>query len=262
MANHISDAEGGWNIFPGLDVGYELGRPVKIIASFNTSMRMPTFTDLYYSGPANVGNPGLKPEKSMTLEGGIKLMRKFIRGHFIVFYRQGKNMIDWVKQSSDELWQAQNLTEIKSLGTEIQVQFFPADKLGEKWPDNIKISYCYNNQEKENSGYISNYVLDNLKHKLITSANQSITKNIYVNLRGTFQDREGTFSRFENRTAAGEVSYNPFWLFDGKVVYSRKNFKLYVSANNIFNCEYFDLGNIVQPGRWIKTGVFYQLNFK
>ena len=100
MGNTISESNLGWNFFPGLDLSYEFNSGFKIFTSYNTSLRMPTFTDLYYSGPTNIGNPDLKPEKSASLEGGMKLNRRLIKGHVVFFYRNGKNIIDWVKMSS------------------------------------------------------------------------------------------------------------------------------------------------------------------
>ena len=262
MTNYISDRQNDINFFPGIEIGYEIFPSLKLVGSFNTSLRMPTFTDLYYAGPTNIGNPGLKPEKSMTLEGGLKLNRNFIRGHFILFYRNGKDMIDWVKQDADELWQAKNLTQIRITGTEVRIQVFPAKKWGSGWPENLHLNYFYNNQQKETSGYISNYVLDNLKHKFTGAVTQKVAGNFYINLRGTYQDREGNFLRFENKQQADEAEYSPFWLFDGKVMCQSSSIELYISANNIFDRRYFDLGNIIQPGRWLKTGLVYTINFR
>jgi iron complex outermembrane receptor protein len=262
MANYISDRQNDIAVFPGIDAGYSVLPSLKLVGSFNTSMRMPTFTDLYYSGPTNIGNPDLKPEKSMTLEGGLKLNRNFVRGHFILFYRSGKDMIDWVKQDSDELWQAKNLTQIKSAGAEVRVQLLPSKKWGSGWPENVSLNYFYNNQQKETSGFISNYVLDNLKHKFTSSVTQKITDNLFVNFRGTYQDRDGTFTRFENNQPAAETEYNPFWLFHGKVTYRSPGLEFNASVSNIFNRQYFDLGNIPQPGRWFKAGVVYPIKFQ
>lgn len=261
MANYISDRQNTIGFFPGIDVGYEFRPALKAVASFNTSMRMPTFTDLYYSSPTNIGNPELKPEKSMTIEGGLKLNKEFLRGQLIVFYRQGKDMIDWIKQNSDELWQAQNLTQINSKGAEISFQLLPKTKWGRGWPETVSVSYYYNDQEKDNTGFISNYVLDNLNHKFTTSVTRKITEKLFLNLRGTFQDRNGTFTKYENKEAVGEVAYDPFWLFDGKLMYQSGGFEVYFSANNLFNQSYFDLGNVEQPGRWLTAGIQYEFNF-
>ncbi len=262
MAAHLSGRGAGWNFFPGIDAGYSLTRQVKLVASFNTSMRIPTFTDLYYSGPVNVGNPELEPEKSMTLEGGVKVEKQFFSGHFIVFSRKGKNMIDWVKQSSDDLWRAQNHTGINSYGAEIRWRFSPAKKWGGKWPEKLGMGYYYNHQKKESPGMISHYVLDNLRHKLVVSLTQPLTKNISVDLRGILKDRDGTFSRFEKGTPVGEVPYQTYFLLDGKIFYAAQNLQVFVSGSNLLDREYFDLGNVIQPGRWVKAGISYRFNFQ
>lgn len=262
MSNLISESNLGVNVFPGMDVSYKISPAFKIFSTYNTSLRMPTFTDLYYSGPTNIGNPDLKPEKSSAAEGGIKWNSGIVQGHFAVYYRKGKDIIDWVKKSEEEMWQPQNLTQLKSVGTEIQVQFNLQEKLGKKFPNKIYFNYFNNNLKKEEFGFISNYVLDNLKHKFTGSVNQTILKNVSFDLKVSFQDREGTFTLFENGNWGKEVEYAPFWLFDGKLNYRYKNLHLFVSANNIFDLRYQDIGNVVQAGRWIKTGISWQLNFE
>ncbi len=262
MSNYISESDLGINLFPGIDVSYNITSAFKIYSSYNTSLRMPTFTDLYYSGPTNIGNPDLKPEKSATIEGGLKLNRNFIQGHAAVFYRQGKNIIDWVKMDNDEVWQPQNLTQLNSLGTEMQIQFNLRKQLGSPFPNKIILSYFYNKVEKENLDFISNYVLDNLKYKFVGSINQSITKNITVDFKVLFQDREGTFTEFVDNDWGNEIEYKPFWLFDAKVNYNWNDLNIFVSVNNIFDLSYNDIGDVVQPGRWIKAGISYKINFQ
>ncbi len=261
LANKISETNFGWNVFPGVEISYNLVENLKAFSSFNTSLRMPTFTDLYYVGPTNIGNPDLKPEKSATIEGGLKLNGKFIQGHAVVFYRQGKDIIDWVKNSDDEKWQPQNLTQVNSLGTEFQVQIKLQEKLGKNFPEDINLSYFNNNLSKENKDIISNYVLDNLKHKIVFGVSQNVTKNLNLNLKLVYQDREGTYTAFENGNWGNEVEYKPFVLMDGKVNYTLKNITFFVSASNLLDKKYYDIGNVIQPGRGIKSGISWHLNF-
>jgi iron complex outermembrane receptor protein len=261
MANYISGSDLGLNVFPGIDVSYNVSDAVKLYTSYNTSLRMPTFTDLYYDGPSNIGNPDLKPEKSATLEGGLKLRSKLVRGHVVLFYRQGKDIIDWVKEdATSEIWQPQNLTEINNRGAEIQAQVLFRNEFGSHYP-NIQISYLYNNVEKGNAGFVSNYALDNLKHKLVGSLSEQLAKGLTLDLHFVFQDREGSYTQFENKMPVGEVAYDPFWVFDGKLSYRRNQFLVYASVNNIFDKQYNDIGNVIQPGRWFKTGVIYKIGF-
>ena len=261
LANSVSDSGLGVNFFPGFDVSCRVTNKLRLYGSYNTSLRMPTFTDLYYKGPANIGNPDLKPETSETLEGGIKLYHLFFRGHFVIFYRKGHDIIDWTKSDETEIWQPRNLTELTSVGTEVQFEARLQKKLGDYYP-NLQVSYLFNKVEKLESDYISRYVLDNLKHKFVGSVSQKLLKNLTLNLQVVFQDREGTYLKYENTLPAGEAEYQPFWEFDGKLSYKLNNFTFFASVNNLFDVAYNDIENVVQPGRWFKTGVSYQLNIK
>ncbi len=262
MGNHISDSGLGIGFFPGIDVNYQLTPSLKMVASWNTSLRMPTFTDLYYEGPTNLGNPELKPEESATLEGGVKLNSSIVKGQAIVFYRRGTNLIDWVKMNDeDDLWQSMNHTKLISRGAELNVQYFPREHLGGNWPDKLQVSYFYNNQTKDEGDLISYYVLDNLRQKLVVEGYQTVFRKVSVALKVLYQDREGTFGLYQNGEPAGETPYNPFWLADAKILYQHRPFGISVSVKNLFDRHYFDLGNVTQPGRWIKASVSYNLKF-
>ena len=262
LSNYISQSGTGINFFPGIDASYKISTSFNVFSSFNTSLRMPTFTDLYYQGPTNIGNPELKPEKTTSFEGGFKLNSNLIQGHWIGFYRKGINTIDWVKKYESEKWQPQNLTRLSSYGTEIQLHLSLKKYFGRNLPNNVNLNYFYNALDKEEGqNFISNYVLDNLRHKLVGSINQTVFRNFNIDLKAVFQDREGTYTKFHNGNRENEVEYNPFWIFDGKVNYNWKNLQIYISVNNILNSNYIDIGNVGQPGRWAKFGISYQLDF-
>ncbi|MDX9881915.1 MAG: TonB-dependent receptor [Prolixibacteraceae bacterium] len=263
MANWISDLDFDWNIYPGIDLAYQITDRVKVYSSFNTAMRMPTFTDLYYNGPANVGNPELKPEKSSALEGGIKFNSQAVHGHLNAFYRKGKDIIDWVRTSEELKWETQNLTEIYSTGIEIQVQVLPEKFFHQPFfMKKLNLNYSYIRLDKGENNFYSNYALDNLKHKFDITFCHSVWKQFGANWQISWQDRNGTYTRFENGSYTGEAEYAPFWLINLKLFWRNKNAEIYSVVSNLSDTEYNDIGNIRQPGRWISFGVSYQLNFK
>src|SRR5690606_25268281 len=47
--NYNSDF--GWQILPGVDIGYTFYKGLRAFANAGTGQRLPTFTDLYYKGP-------------------------------------------------------------------------------------------------------------------------------------------------------------------------------------------------------------------
>jgi iron complex outermembrane receptor protein len=261
LSNYITGSGSGINFFPGIDASYKILPYINLFSSFNTSLRVPTFTDLFYQGPTNIGNPDLKPEKTATYEVGFKLTSDLMLFTGVGYYRNGKDMIDWVKRDEADKWQPQNLTKINSFGTEFQLQFNLQNYFGHNLPK-IKIDYFFNTLKKaEGQDYISNYVLDNLKHKLVAAIGQTVLRNFYIDMKILFQDRAGTYTQYVNNNWGNKIEYDPFWIFDGKVNYTLGDLRFYVSINNIFNRNYIDIGNVVQPGRWTKIGVSYELDF-
>jgi len=255
MANRISDLGFGWKIYPGLDISYEFVNHYKLYSSANSTLRMPTFTDLFYNGPTNVGNPNLKPEKSQTYEGGLKITYPGFFGHAGIYFRKGKDLIDWVRASDSEKWQTQNLTRINTTGVEVSGTLSPERIWKSKFfLTKLGINYAYSHLEKGTNNVFSYYVLDNLKNKLDFQVEHRIWQKIAASWRISYQDRNGMRTPTE--------PYKPFWIVNSRISWKSRDTEFYASASNLLNKKYFDLGPVEQPGRWISLGISYQLNFK
>jgi iron complex outermembrane receptor protein len=255
MTNWISDLGFGWNVYPGLDASLIISKNLKLYASASSSLRMPTFTDLFYSGPTNLGNPDLKPEKSGNIEGGLKFSSPGFSGHAGAYYRKGKDLIDWVREKETDKWQTKNLTSINTTGFEISANIFPEKLFSRKiFLTKVGFNYANTQLEKGDNDVFSYYVLDNLKHKLDIELNHNIWKLLKGSWRISYQDRNG----MRTQTAA----YEPFWLVNARIMWKAPRTEIYAMASNLLDINYFDLGTIQQPGRWISFGVSHQLRFK
>ncbi|MDI6402847.1 TonB-dependent receptor, partial [Balneolaceae bacterium ANBcel3] len=113
-----SELEDAVTFFPGLDVGYTFHPELLWYASLNRTLRLPTFTDLFYEGPDNVGNPELQPEEAVSFETGFRFNRNMLNMDIAFFRRWGTQMIDWVRQPGDDYWQSENLTKVTLSGVE------------------------------------------------------------------------------------------------------------------------------------------------
>lgn len=263
MANWISDLGNEWKVYPGVDVSYRVTNQLRAYGSVNKSLRMPTFTDLYYSDPANQGDPGLRPERSVTAETGLKLQVPALTAEAAFYYRHGEDMIDWVRADASEKWRSANLSEVRAHGIELGAQLRPAALLGERFLINqIDLNYAYNQVSMDDAGYLSKFVADNLKHKLVIGVNHRIWNHFYADWKFRFQDRNGSYVKYENKVPVGQFNFEPFWLTDLKLYYKNRSTQVYVAANNLFDQNFADLANIVQPGRWISAGVSYRFDFK
>jgi iron complex outermembrane receptor protein len=256
MANWNSAFD--WEFFPGVDISVNLSNKFKLFASINKSYRLPTFTDLYYVGPTNIGNLNVQAEKAMTIEGGLKYITKKFIFEAAYFNRNGKNIIDWVRLSNNDKWESKNITELDTRGLEFS--FVANSKLFEDLNLPVKrmrLSYSYIDVKKTSGDFISKYVLDYLKHKLSFNLSHSIVRNVNLNWQVSYQDRAGTYHNF---TLKQEMEYLPFVIIDTQLNWQLNNCNIYLEATNLLNKSYFDIGNVMMPGRWIRAGFIFNIN--
>jgi iron complex outermembrane receptor protein len=237
------------NINAGADFAYQLPYNAKIYASINSSLRHPTYTDLYYKGPGYAGNSSLAPEKALTYETGIKYAYNRFYAGLSIYRRLGKDIIDWLKTSEADNWQSHNITKVNVTGLELSGAYI----FKNTWIKKIQISGAWQNLTKDAQNYISKYVLDYLKYK----ANACIDHKLFINelttsWRFTYQDRAGDYIDFKTNKRS---NYKAFALVDLKINYAIPYYNVYIEASNIFNTKYVDIANIEQAGTWIKIGM-------
>lgn len=241
----------GW--YPGIDCSYGILKHTRLYVSGNRSLRLPTFTDLYYKGPMNAGNPDLKPEESWDVEGGLRYETPAIRGHFAAFMRWGEHIIDWVKLPDETVWHTENLTRLNTAGFEVNLQCDLPMLTKEKFfIKQLSISYQYIGMNKPETGYISYYVMDYLKHKAVFTMNHRIWKKISAGWVLAVYDRNGSYT---DAVSMQETDYAPYLLMHGKISWNPGPVGLYISLNNIGNTQYRDFSSVEMPGRWVMCGL-------
>lgn len=225
----------------GLDINYEIGKTTLIFASGNSTFRLPTYTDLYLKNSIQQADNNLKPESAQTIETGIRFRRKNIHLNGNIFYRKGTNVIDWVKFQGNTIWESKNLASINTLGVDATAEWL----IFSKYFRDIKLSYSYLNSDKAAVDFDSKYALDYLKHKVVFVLNNTITKNVILNWRITYNDRAGNYTDFVSNNS---VEYKPYVMADFKLQWIIKNIELSGSINNVLNTTYVDFGGLTQPG--------------
>ena len=98
----------GYGFYPGIDISFRPGGGWKLYASWNRSMRLPTFTDLWYKSPTQEGNTGLRPEKNSAFRLGADWQRGPFSASAKAYYNHGTDMIDWVMYTADDVYHATN----------------------------------------------------------------------------------------------------------------------------------------------------------
>jgi iron complex outermembrane receptor protein len=260
MANWNSSLGRNWNLYPGIDLGWKISNPFKFYLSVNKSLRLPTFTDLYYNSATNIGNAYLQPEQATSVETGLKYNNKWLITHASIFKRWGKNMIDWVRQPSESIWYAKNITNLNTAGFEVSAKINTQGISDKKMiVRSLELSYGYLTQDKESGVYISKYLLDYLRHKVDLRLNHDIFGHFSASWMISYQQRNGTFTKWEGTKYGSEVSYEPVWLVDSRINWAKNQWTLFLEANNLLNKTYYDYGNVEQPGMWAKAGIVFKL---
>lgn len=262
MANYNDAFNEKISWFPGIDVSLKLLNTLKIYGTANKALRIPTFTDLYYKSSTQQGNKNLVPEEASSYEGGLKYSSHGMQAHAAYFFRAGKNLIDWTKkQSTDEKWKAENLTDVDLYGFETALHLRPflwSEKIN--FLRSLNLSYSYTEVKEVASSRISGYVLDNLKHKFDGEMTIAISHNLFWTTHASWQDRAGTFGYYTSPQADPvEKAYNPFWLLNSRLAWQQEKYEFFVQAANILDESYYDIGNVIQPGRWISAGAKVKL---
>ncbi len=252
-----------WNqmpftIYPGVDASYRIGDDWKVYASYNESLRMPSFTELYYSVGGHKADKYLKPEELRAVEGGVKYSNRFLTAQASIFHHHSRNMIDWVMDTRDEnaIWQSVNHTKVNTLGQEVSATLDLGYLLHTE-RTTLSVAYCHLHQSKDEQPYLqSQYSLEYLRHKVSTQLRFPIWAQLNMMLSWRYQDRMGTYTNNN-----GEVcNYHPYSVLDGRLSWDADNYTLYIDANNLLSKRYVDYGNVPQPGFWIKAGATLRLN--
>ena len=267
LANMNDGLDTKWRIYPGVDVKYNffngngfreapehplerknVNGKLDLFLSWNMALRMPTFTDLYYSGVGIEGNQDLKPEKSNDVQIGVEYTANGLRVKAQGFYSHKTDMIDWVKYrengTTDEIFHSVNF-QLDNVGYEADVDFLAREIWGEGCPlrkFGVKYSYISEKSDYQVDVVSSKYAMDYLRHKLLLNADGRVWKRLNLSLNWRWQDRVGADNA-------------PYALMDGRLSWDARHYSLYVNATNIFNKEYYDYVSIRQPGRCFIAGM-------
>lgn len=240
----------GWQFFPGLDAGYSILPSLKLFTNIGTGQRLPTYTDLYYKGPSNIGNPDLTPEKADYAEGGLKYFLKNFNVTASYFYRRINDFIDWTKADINAAWQPNNFQRINTQGFTLAANY--------KWsnPKNItfktiEIHSSYTNLQPKidkpaaDNNVISLYTISNLRNQVVGTISSEIVTGLQWSVSTRYLER---------------ISFKKYFLLDSKIQYSWKNkCQIFVDATNITNVTYVEAAAAPLPGRWYNTGIQFQL---
>lgn len=240
--NYNSDY--GWQAFPGIDVGYNFYGNWRAFANVGTGQRLPTYTDLYYKGPTNIGNDQLKPEQSRYAEAGVKFNKEGLALNASFFVRRIDRFIDWVKTLQTDPWQPQNFSQVNTNGFTLSGDY-TLIPTAETVLSNVRLGLAYTHldpgfKKTLASAVFSRYALESLRNQLSSTLSADFYKQLSLTLTTRYCER---------------ISYKDYMVMDARLAFTQKRYAIYADGANLFNIQYIEAGAVPMPGSWFTMGL-------
>ena len=240
---------------PHLAGSLRLTSQLKLRASGGYGFRLPTYTDLYYSDPATIGNPNLKPESAWSGEAGADWAPSSrLTLSATGFYNRQHNTIDYLRAASlpnpllpafctVNTWCAVNLSGLRFAGVESFATWTPAtgQKIQLAWTSVRGAQPPLNGLESE---YALNYPVENLRATWTAALKHALTVTNSVALTKPYQQ-------------PGNPPWNavPYPVWNASVTRDAGKLRPYLRLANLSNTGYQEINGVAMPGRSITGGV-------
>lgn len=255
LVNYNTLQDDKLRFYPSASIAYRPIHPVKIYTTWSRSSRLPTFTDLYYTTETHNANETLQAERSESFDIGLNYKHPYFELTLVGFLMNGRNMIDWVREPGDEKWASWNHTEVDKRGIEAQIRIPLTFMAGHS--SALSLNYARMHQDCDTKGLESKYTLNYLRDKFTANLHHHIYKGLSASWNFRFQNRMGSYRRYEGKEDKGLHPYPSFSTLDLKLSYQCKKLTFHVNLNNLYNTHYYDIGNTPQAGFWLIGGIQY-----
>lgn len=265
------DKSYGLEYLPQLSLSWPINN-ITLRASAGKAIRGADFTEQYISSEIpsltpgrNIGNPDLKAERSWSIETGADYNSpKNEYSGLTFFYRTSNNLIDYTFINSDSIHNVHNLQEgeyyyyayniahAQTMGLEIQTEKLILTS--GKTSIFLHGSYTWLHTNS-NDSLPSKYVANHPKHTTNLSA---IIKSKLINssiiCSYNIRDEEAL------ETIGARIKPR-YFLLHANVELSlfQNRGGIYLSIQNLLNTEYQEKLGATMPGRWISTGIKWNL---
>lgn len=237
----------GSRFTPHAGVFFGVAPHLTLRASAGTAFRVPTYTELYYRDPQNVGNPSLSAESATNVEAGIQWAEGAWTLDFVGWYRHGTNLIDFVRSSARATWTARNVRTADTSGVEATAAWHgPRGALLSR--ASLAASYVFTDlaalSEAAGGATEGKYVLDPLHVKWDLLLGGTLPLAI---------DALTRVSYFARPSYASGV-----WLWDvrlGRDLLQGEIAEVYVEGRNLTDSVYEEAPGVPLPGRTVAVGV-------
>lgn len=251
-----------FRFYPGVDLSWRPSQAIKLYASWNKSLRLPSFTDLWYKSPTQEGNAGLKPEECWAARLGADFDTRVVSLRVKAHFRRGTHMIDWIMYTADDKYHAAAFS-LDNYGAGLDARVNLAAWWGERQPlELFEVSYAWLNQHRRagEAYFKSNYAMEYLRHKLVARLQHRIAGRLRADWAFRLQQREGAYLVYKDLKPTADLRpYGTHALLDLRLTWQGARYAVYADLSNLTNHHYYDIANVRQAGFVALAGFSFKL---
>jgi outer membrane cobalamin receptor len=257
---------GGRGVFsPQLAGSLRVTNKLKLRASGGYGYRIPTYTDLYYTDPATLGNPNLKPESAWSANGGADWApSNRVTVSATAFYSRQHSTIDYIRAAvvpnpylppscetngvqAANTWCATNLNGLHFSGVEGRITWIPksSQSIHFGW---TQLFGSQNPLPGIRSEYALNYPVVNVH------ASWTATMKFGVSITN-----EVAVARPYQQPGNAPFNANAYRVWNATVTRDRWKLRPYLRLTNLSNTGYQQIVGVTMPPRSIMGGFVVQL---
>ena len=221
---------------PSVSAGVWLSQRFKLRAGVSRSFRIPSYTDLYYHDPANLGSPDLRPERAWSYEGALDWNAGGkLRGEVVVFHRREVDGIDYFRRSLTDIWRATNIQKLHFTGVEASV----SAKVAARQQIDLRYTGLHGVQDAL-AGAFSKYAFNYPSQSALAAWNVSLPWGLSA------RTRVGAIQR---------LARDPYGLWDAYLAYNRGRVRPFLQFTNLTSTVYEEIQGVRMPKRGVVGGV-------
>lgn len=229
-------ASANHQVSPTAAAGVWLTPKLKLRGSLSRAFRLPTFTDLYYHDPANLGSPGLRPERAWSGEAGLDWnLGGNTRGEFTYFQRRERDGIDYVRRSLNDIWRATNFQSLRFQGVEAAVTV----RAARTHLFDFRYTGLHGAQDQLD-GVFSKYTFNYPTHSALAGWQSPLPGGMLARVR------VGAVQRYAR---------NAYGVADVYVARTRGRLHPFFQVSNLTDTHYQEIFGVAMPGRGVMAGV-------
>jgi iron complex outermembrane receptor protein len=238
QANLRDDHYSTWGsiLTPGAGLTWFPSPRLKLRAAWGRAFRAPSFTELYYASPAQVGNATLLPERAESLEGGVDW---YGQGgtvlSFTAFQRRDRDQIDWTRNQPSQPWAAANIGTVDVEGLSASAAFQPRPGL------RCTAGWAYTQQKAAQADFSSLYAPNAVRNEVSMSIDADLGP----------ATRLATVFIYKQRTLPGP---DPA-LLSVRLARTYRTLEVFLKGDNLLDRHYEEIVGLPMPGRTFSLGL-------